>query len=300
MNHKILTAVITLCAITLLSIYPFLIRGDSTDQFTAISTPMAFPPGTQFPIPTANGAVSFAQIGYYENAALFNDTWVFTHLQLDLPQADLLSDSPTTANLNITTQNSNITITSFERLLTPDGGDVNNSGSWLTAGWLNYSVTGVGKQIIILQFNLANGTSPSPSNFADGTLPSTWPIIVYVYVDGKEVAWGNGNSIVPYSTSESAIIPYGTGAIVNGANSNVSIEYAWVPVPANQSTGSSLSTTKPSPESSSAPYILIVAIASAILVPLAVFSNRHRLESIINKRIKRRFENGGEKRLRKQ
>jgi hypothetical protein len=270
----------------MLSVCSLSVNADSTNPFMAISTPLAFTPGTQFPIPITNGSISFAQIGYYENASLVNDTWVFTHLQLDSQQTNLLSDSPTTANLNITTQDSNITITNFDRLLTPDGGDINNTGSWLTAGWLNYSVTGVGKQIISVQFNLANWTSPSPSNFANGTLFSTWPIIAYVYIDGKEAVWGNGNSIIPYSAGGNAIIPYGTGAIVNGANSSVSIEYAWAPVPANQSTGSSLPTTKTSTESSSAPYILIVVVASAILVPVAVFSNRHRLESIINKRIK--------------
>ena len=284
MTYKSVVAVITLCTIVVLSVCSLSVNADSTNSFMATSTPLAFNPGIQFPIPITNSSISFGQIGYYENASLVNDTWVFTNLQLDSQQTSVLSDSPTTANLNITT-NTNMTITSFDRLLTPDVGDINNTGSWLTAGWLNYTVTGIGQQIISMQFNLANWTSPSPSDFANGTI-TYWPITVHIYIDGKETMWGNGNGILPYDTGDNTIIPYGTGAIVNGANSNVSIEYAWAPVPANPSIGSSLPTTKTSTENSSAPYVLIVALASAILVPLAVFSNRHRLESIINKRIK--------------
>ena len=81
------------------------------------------------------------------------------------------------------------------------------------------------------------------------------------------------------------IIPYGTGLIINGATSNVSIQYMWYPVPepANQSTDPSLLTTKTSPENSSAPYILIVALASGIIVPAVIFINRNRLKSIMLK-----------------
>ncbi len=250
----------------------------------AISTPLAFTSATQFPIPITNGSVSFAQIGYYENATLVNDTWVFTHLQLDSEQTDSLSSSPNTANLNVTAQDSNITLTSFERLLTPEGSDINNTGSWLTAGWLNYTVSNVGRQVITIQFNLANWTA-IPQDEINGT--QTWPINVNVYIDGKQADY-NGNWT--YSGDDNGIIPYGTGLIINGATSNVSIQYMWYPVPepANQSTGSSLSTTKISPEISSEPYILIVAIASGIIVPSAIFINRHRLKSILNKRIKRK------------
>ena len=144
----------------MLSVCSLSVNAESTNPFTAISTPLAFEPGTQFPIPITNGSISFAQLGYYENATLINDTWVFNNLQLDSQQPNLFSDSPTTANLNITTKDSNITITNFDRLLTPDAGDINNTGSWLTAGWLNYTVTGVGRQVIIIQFNLANWTLP--------------------------------------------------------------------------------------------------------------------------------------------
>jgi hypothetical protein len=285
MNNKSLTVAIILCGIILLSVYSLSVNADSTNSFMATSTPLAFNPGIQFSIPITKGSISFGQIGYYENASLVNDTWVFTNLQLDSQQTSVLSDNPTTANLNITT-NTNMMITSFDRLLTPDVGDINNTGLWLTAGWLNYTVTGIGQQIISMQFNLANWTSPSPSDFANGTI-SYWPITVHIYIDGKETMWGNGNGILPYDSGDNTIIPYGTGAIVNGANSNVSIEYAWAPVP-NPSTGSSLPATKTSSENSSAPYILTVAIASGIIVPSALFSNRHRLKSTLTKKIKRK------------
>jgi hypothetical protein len=278
MNRKISLTVITLCAIAIVSFSSFPIRADTLSP--VISTPMAFTPSTQFPMPTTNGSVGFGQLGYYENATLVNDTWVFTHLQLDSQQTDLLSDSQTTANLNITAQDSNVTLTSFERLLTPDTSDYQNSGSWLTAGWLNYTVNGVGKQIIKMQFNLVNWTLP-PQDEINGTF--TWPMGVQVYIDGKEAQYNNT------WTTINGIIPYGTGLIVNNANSNVSIKYAWAPVPASQSLSSpNLENTKASPETPPMFYIMIVAIASGIIVPAAVFTNRHRLESIINKRVKRK------------
>ena len=184
MNYKPIVEVITLCTIVILSVCSLSVNAEITNPFMAISTPLAFTPGTQFPIPITNGSIGFAQIGYYENATLVNDTWVFNHLQLDSQQTDLLSDSPTTANVNITAQNSNITITSFERLLTPDGSDINNTGSWLTAGWLNYTIAGVGKQVF--QFNLIWEVWRS---HIDGVGTPTWPIRLDVYIDGKEALY---------------------------------------------------------------------------------------------------------------
>ena len=282
MKCKLLTAIVILCTIVILSVFSLSVNAASTNLFMAISTPMTFTPATQFPIPITNGSIGFAQIGYYGNATLVNDTWVFTHLQLDSQQTDLLSSSPNTANLNVTAQDSNITLTSFERLLTPDGGDINNTGAWLTAGWLNYTVTGVGRQVIAIQFNLANWTEPAPDTFR-GT--ATWPINVNVYIDSKQSDY---NVNWTYSDDDNGIIPYGTGLIIDGATSNVCVQYTWypVPAPANQSTDSSLSATRASPEVYWLPYILLVAIASCVIVPFALFANRHRLKSMLNKRTK--------------
>ena len=115
----------------------------------------------------------------------------------------------------------------------------------------------------------------------------TWPINVNVYIDGKQADYGNVNWNY---TVNNGIIPYGTGLIINGATSNVSIQYMWYPVPepANQSTGSSLPTTINFTRKLLSTLYTNSAIASGIIVPAAVFSNRRRLESIINKRIKRK------------
>jgi hypothetical protein len=282
MKCKSFTTVIALCVIVILSVCSLSVNADSANSFFAISTPLISTPANQFSIPITNGSVSFARIGYYENGTLVNDTWVFTHLQLDSQQTDLLSSSPNSANLNVTAQDSNITLSSFERLLTPEGGDVNNTGSWLTAGWLNYTVTGVGRQVIAIQFNLANWTA-IPQDEINGT--ETWPINLNVYIDSKQADYGT--SCWNYTDG---IIPYGTSLIIDGAKSNVCIQYIWdpVPAPANQSTDSSLSATRASPEVYWMPYVLLVAIASCVIVPFALFANRHHLKSMLNKIKKRK------------
>jgi hypothetical protein len=104
MNRKLLSIAITLCAIIILSFYTFPARSDITEQFTATPTPIIFTPTTQFPMPEINGTISFAQLGFYESASLIDDTWVFSNLNLNSEQSSQLTDSPTTANLNITTQ----------------------------------------------------------------------------------------------------------------------------------------------------------------------------------------------------
>ena len=280
MNRKLLSIAITLCAMVILSVYSLPARSDITERFKATPTPIIFTPTTQFPIPATNGTISFAQLGFYESASLIDDTWVFSNLNLNSEQSSLLTDSPTTANLNITTQNSNITITSFERLLTPDTKDYQNTGSWLTPGWLNYTVSGVGEQTIRIQFNLANWTQPSPDSY-NGT--ATWPMGVAVYIDEKPAEYDTFSW-----KSIDEVVPYGTSLIVNGANTNVSIKYAWAPIPGasgNQSpTDSNAQTTSASLEETWLPYLLLVAMASGIIIPVAIFTNRHRLASLINRK----------------
>ncbi len=282
-NRKRSITVITLCVIAILSLYSLPTKGaPATSEFRATPTPIIFTPTSVFPIPTTNDTISFAQMGFYRSADLIDDTWIFNNLNLDSQQTVLLTDSPTTANLNITTKNSNVTITSFERLLTPDTSDYQNTGSWLTPGWLNYTVSSVGEQTIKIQFNLANWTLPSQDSI-NGTF--TWPIGVTVYIDGKPAEYNTSSW-----RSIDKVIPYGTGLIVNGANANVSIKYAWAPIPApkNQSpTDATLQNTN-SPKASWLPYLLLAAITSGVIIPVALFINRHRLISIINKRVKRK------------
>ena len=247
------------------------IKADDANPFLVVSTPMAVTPETQFALPTTNGSINFGQTGYYDNATLAGDAWVFNGLQLDSQQADVLSDSPNSANLNITTTNSNITIDSFERLLTPDVADNQNTGIWLTPGWLNYTVNGVGTQIIRLNFDLANWTEPQQN---ETNVISTWPINVNVYVDGKEAQFNTNWTNV----EDIGMIPYGTGIIVTGATSNVSINYAWVPVPepAGESSSSTHITGLPT-QNPLIFYLVVVAVATVIIIPTALFINRHHL-----------------------
>jgi len=275
-SKKIFTSAITFCALVIiLSYLSFPIRADDAIPFTAVSTPLAVTPETQFALSTTNGSISFGQKGYYDNAALVNDTWVFNGLQLNPQQANVLSDSPNSANLNITTEDSNITIDSFERLLTPDTTDTQNQGTWLTLGWLNYTVNGVGTQVIRMQFDLANWTNP-PENETNGIY--TWPINVDVYVDGKEAPfntnWTNVDDI--------GMIPYGTGIIVNGATSNVSISYSWVPIPEPGGINPPGSIGIETSQNPLMLYLFIAAVATLIIVPTALFINRHRLAQIVH------------------
>jgi hypothetical protein len=275
-------ALSTIVFFTIITILPYgTVSAEVTGQFTYASIPMAIAPETLFSILSTNGTVGFGQTGYYGNCTLVNDAWVFIGLQLDSAQASVLSDSPNTANLNITAKDSNMTIGSFERLLTPNGSDTQNTGIWLTPGWLNYTVNGVGTQVIRFQFNLANWTEP-PQNETNGIY--TWPIGVHVYVDGKEAPfntnWTNVDDI--------ATIPYGTGIIVTRATSNVSINYAWVPVPepASESSNSPFIDSFP-PQNPLMIYLFIAAIITIIIIPTALIINRHRLASILDKRTKR-------------
>jgi hypothetical protein len=280
---KMIISAIVFCTIIVI-VFSGLVKADGAFN----STPLAFMPGTQFSNPTTNCTLSFSQSGYYGNYTIVNDTWVFNGLQLDSLQSSALSDSPNSADLNITTTDSNITIDSFERLLTPDVNDVQNTGIWLTPGWLNYTVGGVGTQVIRLQFGIANWnwTTP-PDNETNGL--SMWPVNVQVYVDGNLASfntnWTNVDDI--------GMIPYGTGIIVTGAASNVSINYAWVPVPEPVSKPSStmimiIDAVPPLPLS---PFIIMVSIASVIIIPTALFVNRHRLAAAITKKRKQKRNN---------
>lgn len=271
-SKKMIISIMVFFSITLI-LFSGTVKADGA--FT--STPLAFMPGTQFSNPTSNCTVSFSQSGYYSNYTLVNDTWVFNGLQVDSPTTDQLSDSPNTADLNITTTNSNITIDSFERLLTPDPNDVQNTGIWLTSAWLNYTVNGVGTQVIRLQFDIANWTTPFNN---ETNAVSMWPVNVQVYVDGNSAPfntnWTNVDDI--------DMIPFGTGIIVTGATSNVSINYAWVPVP--EPVGESSNPTHITGLPTQNPlmlYLVIAAIATIIIIPTALFINRHRLAQVLSR-----------------
>ncbi len=245
-----------ICTVVMLSPWTYLpVRAASTTNFLPTDT---------FAIPENNSTIAFAYNGSYETATLLNSTWVFTNLQLTASNLtsndDPLSDSPNNGNLSITTQDCNITISSFDRLLIQDPSDINNTGKWLTPGWLNYTVTGVGNQTIEIQFGTFNETSI-------GVGTQNWPVGVYaVFIDGRNAKYNEGwTGTAEYNEG---MIVNGAGIVVEGATSNVSIEYAWVPIPTPAST---ITTEKSSiPIGESVNYSVFYAVAAAIIVFAAV------------------------------
>ena len=258
MNLKaLLTSTMLICAVVMLS--PWI----NLPTYATNST--NFLPTDTFAIPENNSTIAFACNGSYETATLVNSTWVFTNLQLTpsnlTSNDDPLSNSPNTGNLGITAQDCNITITSFDRLLIQDPSDINNTGDWLTPGWLNYTVTGVGNQTVKMQFGTSNWTTTSTYV---GT--NSWPVGVYaVFIDGKNTQYNDGWTD---TVDDEGMIANGTGIVINRATSNVSIEYAWVPVPTPAST---ISPEKsPVPIGVSVNYSVFYAVAAAIIVFAAV------------------------------
>ncbi len=245
-----------ICTVVMLSPWTYLsVHAASTTNFLPTDT---------FAIPENNSTIAFAYNGSYETANLVNSTWFFTNLQLAPSNSssndDPLLDSPNNGNLSVTAQNSNITITSFDRLLIPDPSFyLNNTGKWLTSGWLNYTVNGVGNQTVKIQFGSINETS-----IAVGT--QTWPVNVYaVFIDGRNASYNNSWT---FTGNNEGMVVNGVGVIVNGATSNVSIEYAWYPVP---SPASAVSPEKsPAPIGVSVNYSVFYAVVAAIIVFAAV------------------------------
>jgi len=186
--------------------FAFAMLSSQTYLFAGAQSTEYLTPSTRFAIPQNNAAVAFSEVGIYKTATLVNNqTWAFTNLLLNCSnlyyRADLLSDT-SHKDLNVTAYNSNITVTHFDVLLTPDANDANNIGQWLTDGWLNYTVKGEGNQTFGVRF---------------GSMK--WPMTWEVYVDGNQTG-GDSN------------VPCDEGAVFNVAatNASVSIRYRWLPV----------------------------------------------------------------------
>jgi hypothetical protein len=99
---------------------------------TQAQTTTSFTPADKFSIPEYNGIISFAANGTYFSATFGNNTWTFTNLQLT--RSRLLE------NLEISTQNSNVTILSYAT--------ANNTE--FKSATLRYAVEGNGKQTLNL------------------------------------------------------------------------------------------------------------------------------------------------------
>ena len=257
MNRKItLVCVAVICMFVMLSPWICL------SVYAASTT--SFSPSDAFVIPEKNSTISFAGNCSYETATLVNSTWVFTKLQLTstnlTSNGDPLSGSPNDGNLSITAQDCNITVTSFDRLLIPDPSDINNTGKWLTPGWLNYTVNGVGNQTVKMQFGSINET-------AAGIGTKTWPVSIFaVFIDGRNAPYNNSWTV---TGNNGGMIVNGVAVIVDGATSNVSVEYAWYPVPSPASAISPENSPVPDVESIK-DYSAFYAILAAIIVFAAV------------------------------
>ena len=113
----------------------------------------AFGAGTKFGIPAQNGAISFAVNGNYSTASLEGNKWVFTNLQLNR--------SEPLRNLEISTENSNITVFSYR-----------NSTSGFPNSRISYFAQGLGKQTINMGVGSYGGTKVDWVVSSNGTFVS--------------------------------------------------------------------------------------------------------------------------------
>ena len=142
-----------------------------------------------FAIPELNGTIYFAGGGSYNSASLSNNTWYFTGLIFTGAKNVFPPDFPkfNGATFSVSAQNCDVTITRLDVLnVFPP-----------SSGWLEYTVAGVGTQIVNL--NYAN---------------NAW-LSYTVYVDGKVKAQNDG-----WSVTEDGWLT------VTGATSNVKIQYS--------------------------------------------------------------------------
>jgi hypothetical protein len=253
-------------------VFYFYVPGSADPGYTDLRT-------LQFPNLSENSSITFSENGDYVSATQTNGTWLFNNLQLNSPTTDGLSESTNNGNLSISSENSSVTITNFDRLLTPDPNGIDNTGAWTTPGWLNYTVSGAGEQTIEMQFGTPDSILP-----ANGFGTQTWPVsIENVCIDGKPAQY---NDCKPTFAAGPSVIN-GVGIVVEGASQNVSIEYHWTPVPAPQRNSPSAQPSKPVTSSSAtdvAPQIknalfyigLATAVAAAAILLSLLVSKRKK------------------------
>ncbi len=150
---------------------------------TQAQTNITFSPADKFNIPSYNGTISFAVNGTYSEATFENDTWTFTNLHLN--------GSQPLENFKISTQNSNVTIFSYQTY---------NTSSFQIV-LLRYLIEGQGKQILNLGFVSQGGLSASVE----------WSVIVD---NNVFIAEGEGWSI-----------SHDGSMVVTGVTGNVSIAH---------------------------------------------------------------------------
>jgi hypothetical protein len=145
-------------------------------------TSIAFKPTDIFLVPAYSGSISFGVNGTYSAATFENNTWTFTNLHLN--------GSQPLKTFQISTQNSNVTISSY----------VTSNNTGLQTIRLRYAVEGPGEQILNL------GLSPQEA----GSNPNAeWTVTV--------------NNNVFLAEGEGWSISHDGTMIVNGASGTVSI-----------------------------------------------------------------------------
>lgn len=102
---------------------------------------ITFTPEDIFVAPASNGTIRFAFNGTYVNASLVNNLWIFVNLHLD--------NSPPLENLEVSAQNSNITIITYSTFDTRFRG--------FRGAFLSYKVEGQGKQTFNMGVPLTEG-----------------------------------------------------------------------------------------------------------------------------------------------
>ena len=152
----------------------------SSTQAQTITT---FTPADKFVIPELNGIISFAVNGSCSDVTLENGTWTFKDLRLN--------NSQPLGDLKVSTENSNITISSYRAY--------NLFGR---SALLRYTVEGQGKQTINLGLN-----SSRPSSVSE------WSVIV---PNSVFLAEGEGWNLLPddtvvitAATSSVTVVHYG-------------------------------------------------------------------------------------------
>ena len=146
--------------------------------------PTAFTSADYFAIPQLNGSIGFASGGTYVFADFNGSMWTFQNLELSQGGSSSYNGY---WGLQFSAQNSTETISSF-------------TWNWWNVtpnyGWVNYTVSGVGSQILNPSYDRIGG----------------WPINYTVYIDGQMAPQGTSWNV----TTDGWIT-------VSGAASNVSI-----------------------------------------------------------------------------
>jgi hypothetical protein len=164
-SRSIILTYIATILVTLLVCFP-------SSLVTQAQSDTAFTSTEKFEIPTHNSTINFAINGSFEQASIENDMWIFTGLKLsNLPRQEK-------QNLTVSAQDSNITITLFQKFNTTIGG-----------ARLRYVVSGQGKQI----FNI--GLLPK-----DGDWSVTFNGVYIAKNDGWEIS-SDGKVTVTGATS---------------------------------------------------------------------------------------------------